>query len=141
MSTVAAIAVAVMAQLAGASAHLTPREVARGIKCGAPGNCVIRRALVDRMLADTETLAAAARIEPSSTDGKSDGFTFSAVRPRSWLDRLGVRDGDTLTAVNGYELTSPAAALIAYTQLRNATHFAVRIVRHGEPLTLTYEIR
>jgi len=49
--------------------------------------------------------------------------------------------GDLLQSVNGYELTSPAQALLAYTSLRNETRFTVRIVRHGEPLTLTYEIR
>lgn len=139
MSALAAIAVAVVAQLAGT--HVSDRELGRGIKCSAPGNCVVRRALVDRMLADRETLAGAARIEPSIVDGQSDGFKIDAVRPRSWLARLGVRTGDTLQAVNGYELTSPAAALLAYAQLRNATHFTVRIVRHGEPITLTYEIR
>ncbi len=139
MSSLVAIAFALLAQLSGT--HVTARELQRGIKCSAPGNCVIRRALVDHMLADNESLASAARLVPSMADGKPDGFKIYAVRPRSWIDRIGVQNGDTLQAVNGYELTSPAEALIAYTQLRNETHFAVRIVRHGEPLTLTYEIR
>lgn len=139
MSALAFIAFAVLAQVSGA--HVTPREVARGIHCSAPGQCVVRRALVDRMLADNDTLATAGRVVPSLVDGKPDGFKVYAVRPGSWLDRLGVRSGDTLETVNDYELTTPAQALLAYMSLRNETRFAVRIVRHGEPLTLHFEIR
>jgi len=139
MSTLVFIAVAVVAQVTGA--HVSGRELARGIHCSAPGQCVVRRALVDHILGDTETLSSAARVVPALVDGEPAGFKLYAVQPRSWLDRLGVRNGDLLQSVNGYELTSPAQALLAYTSLRNESRFTVRIVRHGEPLTLTYEIR
>jgi general secretion pathway protein C len=139
MSALAFIAVAVLAQVAGT--HVSERELLRGIHCSAPGRCVVRRALVDRMLADNEQLASAARIVPSIVDGKPAGFKLYAVRPGSWIDRLGVRNGDLLESVNGYELTTPAQALLAYMSLRNETRFAVRIVRRGLPQTLSFEIR
>jgi general secretion pathway protein C len=139
MSALAFIAVAVLAQVAGGP--LTTREIARGIHCKKAGDCVVKRALVDRMLADQESLASTVRIVPSLVDGAPDGFKLYAIRSGSWLDRLGVRNGDTLQAVNGYELTTPAQALLAYMGLRNETRFAVRIVRRGEPLTLHFEIR
>ena len=139
MSALAFIAVGVLAQVTGT--HVSEREVLRGIHCSAPGRCVVRRALVDRMLADSEQLAAAARVVPSVVDGKPAGLELDAVRPRSWLDRLGLRSGDTLESVNGYELATPAQALLAYMSLRNETRFAVRIVRRGQPQTLSFEIR
>ncbi len=154
MSTLVAIAVAVLAQAAGArpsagaprasdpsTVHVSARELQRGIRCTAPGDCVVTRALVDHLLADSATLAGAARVVPSLADGKPAGFELYAVRPRSWLDRIGAQNGDTLEAVNGYELTTPAQALLAYASLRDETRFAVRIVRHGEPITLHIEIR
>jgi len=139
MSALAFIAVSVLAQVTGT--HVTGRELMRGIHCSAPGHCVVRRALVDRMLADNEELANAARIVPSVVDGKPAGFKVYAVRPGSWLDRLGLRNGDTLESVNGYELATAEQALLAYMSLRNETRFAVRIVRRGLPQTLSFEIR
>jgi general secretion pathway protein C len=139
MSALAFIAVGVLAQVT--ATHVTERELARGIHCRAPGRCVVRRALVDRMLADNEELTTAGRLEPSLVDGQPAGLKLSAVRPGSWLDRLGLRSGDTLESVNDYELATPAQALLAYMSLRNQTRFAVRIVRRGQPQTLSFEIR
>jgi general secretion pathway protein C len=139
MSALAFISVALLAQVTGT--HVSDRELLRGIRCSAPGRCIVRRALVDRMLADNEQMATAGRVEPSLVDGKPGGFKLSAVRPGSWLDRLGLRNGDTLESVNGYELTTAAQALLAYMSLRNETRFAVRIVRRGLPQTLSFEIR
>lgn len=139
MSTLPLIAVALMAQVAGT--HVSARELARGIRCSAPGQCVIRRALVDRVLADSEQLASAARIVPSLVDGRPAGLKIYAVRAGSWLDRLGIRNGDTLQSINGYEMSTPEQALLAYVSLRNETRFVVRIVRRGEPQTLSFEIR
>jgi general secretion pathway protein C len=163
MSSLPLIAVAVLAQAAGthaaapstrdqsahatdahvgnASAHVSAKEIARGIHCNAPGDCVVKRALVDRLLGDSDTLNGAARLVPAVVDGQPAGFKLEAVRPRSWLDRLGVHDGDTLQKVNGMDVTTPAQALLAYTVLRNETRFAVSIVRGGEPMTLHFEIR
>lgn len=139
MSIAPIIAAALMAQVAGT--HVSARELARGIRCTAPGQCVIRRALVDRVLADSEELANAARLVPAIVDGKPAGFKVFAVRAGSWLDRLGVRNGDLLQSINRYDLTTPEQALLAYMSLRNETRFVVRIVRRGEPQTLSFEIR
>ncbi len=140
MSTFAAILLALFADV---SVGTAPRAHRHGdaITCSAQHHCIVERALVDQWLADTDRLAREVRIVPSLVDGKPDGFKLYAMRPHSVLTTLGFRNGDTLETINGYELTSPENALVAYMQLRNATEFAVRIVRHGEPLTLTYEIR
>ena len=140
MSPLAAILLALFADV---SVGAAPARVHRdgGIQCDARRHCVVRRALIDKWLADSDGLARSVRIVPSLVDGKPDGFKLYAMRPHSILTTLGFKNGDTLQTINGYELTSPENALLAYTQLRNADEFAVRIVRHGEPLTLTYEIR
>jgi general secretion pathway protein C len=143
MSGLAFIAVAVLAQVASAPAssgtHVSTREMARGIRCSVPGNCVVRRALVDRLLAYSD--GRGMRIVPSLVDGKPAGFKIYSVRAGSWLDRLGVRNGDRFESVNGYDLTTPDQALLAYMALRNEARFVVRIVRRGEPQTLSFEIR
>jgi hypothetical protein len=120
---------------------ISDAELERGIQCATPGHCVISRNLLDRLLADTTTLATAARIVPSFHDGKAEGFKLYAMRPGSLWSRLGFENGDTVQTINGMDMTSPEKALEIYTKLRSATELAVRIVRRGQPLTLQFEIR
>ena len=116
-------------------------DLERGIKCATAGHCAIERKLLERLLADTTTLATAARIVPSVRDGKADGFRLFAMRPGSVWIRLGFENGDTVQTINGMDMTSPEKALEIYTRLRSATQLYVRIVRRGQPLTLQIEIR
>lgn len=62
------------------------------------------------------TVARAARIVPSVRDGKPHGFKLYAIRPGSIYVVLGLRNGDTITAVNGDDITTPDKALRIYTQ-------------------------
>ncbi|HEX9101287.1 MAG TPA: type II secretion system protein GspC [Polyangia bacterium] len=120
---------------------LSDAELDRGIKCKSPGHCVLARGLLDRLLADSTTLATAARIVPSFRDGHPDGFRLFAMRPGSLWTRLGFENGDTLQTVNGMDLTSPEKALEIYSRLRATTELAVGVVRRGQPLTAQIEIR
>ncbi len=120
---------------------ISDAELDRGIVCKTPGHCVIDRKLFDRMLGDTAMLATAARIVPSFHDGKPEGFKLFGVRPTSLYVRLGFENGDLVQTMNGVEMTSPEKALELYTKIRTAPELAVRIVRRGQPLTLTYVIR
>jgi len=116
-------------------------ELDRAIRCKTPGHCVVERALVDRLLADPESIIAGARVIPAVGGGEIIGFKVYAILPQSLWARLGVANGDTIQTINGFELTSPEKALEAYTRLRSAAQLTVRIVRREQPLTFTYEIR
>jgi general secretion pathway protein C len=139
MSPFAAIVLALFADVSVGNVHAHRRG--GEIRCDAAHRCVVARAFVEKMLADPDQLATTVRIVPSLVDGKPDGFKLYAMKPNSVWTRLGLANGDTVQTVNGYDVSSPENALLAFMQLRNATDFAVRIVRHGEPLTLNYEIR
>jgi general secretion pathway protein C len=140
MSAIAAILLAVIADVSVGAAPLHRHGDA--IRCNAKTHhCVVERALIDKLLANTDELATSTRIVPAMVDGKPDGFKLYAIRPSSIFSRLGFANGDTVQTINGMDMTSPEKALEIYTRLRTATDFAVRIVRRGEPLTLTYEIR
>ena len=141
MSYLAAIALALFADVSVGHVAAAARPRGGDIRCDAKHHCVVARAYVDKLLANTEALAPTVRIVPSLVDGKPDGFKLYAMRPDSVWRKLGFVNGDTVQTVNGLDVSSPENALVAYMQLRNATELAVRIVRHGDPLTLTYEIR
>lgn len=115
-------------------------ELRRGVRCKQPGHCTLSRALVERYLADLGGLGADVQVTPAEREGQP-GFALTKVRRGSIFARLGLREGDLVDSVNGLAVSSPALAMAAFWTLRNADHFTVRIVRHGEPLTLDYWIR
>jgi general secretion pathway protein C len=128
-------------EAAAEKARVTDAELARGIRCAEPGKCTIERALLEKLVADTNSLAGTVRIVPSIVDNKPDGFKIYAVRAGSFLARIGFENGDTIQTINGYDVSSPENALLAYSQLRNVDELAVRIVRRGAAQTLEYQIR
>jgi len=101
----------------------------------------IDKSLVDKVLANPMAVAKGARIVPAVKNGKPDGFKLYAIRPSSVYAKLGLTNGDTLQAINGFEMTSADKALEVYTKLREATSLEVEVTRRGKPVTLKYTIR
>ncbi len=101
----------------------------------------VSRGVVDKVLANPMAVAKGARVVPAVKDGKPYGFKLYAIRPSSIWARVGLTNGDTLVAVNGFDLKTPDKALEVYTKLRDATSLAVDIVRRGTPLTVNISIR
>lgn len=100
----------------------------------------IPQAVVDAYFASPDSIMKGARIVPSMKNGTSDGFKLYAIRPTSAFAKCGLTNGDTITKINGLDLTSPEKALEVYQKLRTAKKFVVDITRRGSPLTLTYTI-
>lgn len=104
------------------------------------GHFRVPRATVDAWIANPMAISRGARVVPSVKNGKANGFKLYAIRPSSVYARLGLMNGDTLQAINGYALESPDDALEAYTNIRAASTITVELTRRGRPVTLTYEI-
>jgi general secretion pathway protein C len=101
----------------------------------------IDKSLVEKVLLNPMAIAKGARVVPSMKNGKPDGFKLYAIRPASAFAKMGLTNGDTLQAINGFELTSADKALEVYTKLRDATSLEVEVTRRGKPLTLKYSIK
>ena len=76
-------------------------------------------------------LAKGARVVPSVKNGKPDGFKMYAIKPDSVFSKLGFSNGDTMHAVNGFEMTSADKALEMYTKLKEANSLQVDVSRRG----------
>ena len=112
-----------------------------GIKKVSDNSYEIDRALVDKMLSNPMSVARGARIVPSVKDGKPNGFKLYAIRPSSVYSKIGLRNGDTISAINGFDLTTPDKALEVYTKVREASNLSVSVIRRGKPETMNYNIR
>jgi general secretion pathway protein C len=116
-------------------------SVDSGIKKIDDTNYEIDKALVEKVLLNPMAIAKGARVVPSMKNGKPDGFKLYAIRPASAFAKMGLTNGDTLQAINGFELTSADKALEVYTKLRDATSLEVEGTRRGKPFTLKYSIK
>ncbi|HWN68535.1 MAG TPA: type II secretion system protein GspC [Haliangium sp.] len=113
----------------------------QGIKKMSEDSYEVDRNLVNELLANPMSVARGARIVPSVKDGQPNGFKLYAIRPNSVYAKLGMRNGDTISSVNGFDLSSPDKALEVYTKVREASNLSVSVIRRGKPQTLNYSIR
>lgn len=100
----------------------------------------IDRGVVEKILENPAELLRA-RVVPEQEGGRVVGVRLLGVRPDSLLASLGVENGDRLTAINGFELTTPEKILEAYARLRTADKLSLSVTRRGQPMTLDYAIR
>ena len=112
-----------------------------GIKKVDDNNYQVDRDLVDKLLANPMSVARGARIVPSIKNGKPNGFKLYAIRPSSIYAKLGLKNGDTLHAVNGFDLTSADKALEVYTKVKESNNLSVSVTRRGKPVDLNYNIQ
>jgi general secretion pathway protein C len=101
----------------------------------------IDRSLVDKVLANPSAVARGARVVPSVKNGQPNGFKLYAIRPSSVYAKIGLMNGDTIHAVNGFELTSIDKGLEVYTKVKESTSLSVSVTRRGKPLNLSYSIK
>jgi general secretion pathway protein C len=94
----------------------------------------IPRSVVDEVLRETTTRRAL-EILPTPKGGLK-------LYPRkgSVLHRLGVRRGDVVERVNGFDLADPQRALEAYTRLKKASSIDVDVRRDGDRKRLRFAI-
>lgn len=112
-----------------------------GIKKIDDHNYEIDKTLVDKVLLNPMGFVKGARIVPAMANNKPNGFKLYSIRPTSVYAKLGFQNGDTLQAINGFELNSAEKALEVYTKLRDSTSLEVGITRRGKPDTIKYSIR
>jgi general secretion pathway protein C len=126
---------------AAAPADPFAAELEKGIKKIGEHNYEVQRATVDSLLGNMGALAKGARIVPETRDGRPAGFRLFSIRPEGPFAKIGLQNGDVISAINGLEMTSPDKALEVYTKLRTANHLSVAVERGGQKITKDYNIR
>ncbi|MBC8132008.1 MAG: PDZ domain-containing protein, partial [Deltaproteobacteria bacterium] len=116
-------------------------EMEKGIKKLSEHQYEIQRGTVDSLLGNMAVLSRAARIVPEVRDGKAAGFRLFSVKADGPFGKIGLQNGDVISAINGLEMTSPDKALEIYTKLKSANHLAVALERNGQKITKDYNIR
>lgn len=105
-----------------------------------PDAYVLKASEVRAALADINSLASQARMVPAVVDGVPQGFRVFAIRPGSFYEQLGLRNGDTLRRINGLPLDTVENALEALVKLRDSNRIELELQRDGRRVRSTYTL-
>jgi general secretion pathway protein C len=112
-----------------------------GIEKHGENEFVIERPEVDKAMENLNQLFTQIRAVPHFQDGKASGFRLFAIRQDSLFEKIGLKNGDIISRINGNELTDPARAMSLIQELRGEGRITVDVNRNRQPTTLSYEIR
>jgi general secretion pathway protein C len=102
---------------------------------------LVDRGEVDHSIENLSTVVTQMRAVPYLKDGKSIGFRVFNIRAGSLFERMGLKNGDVIQAVNGTTLDDPTRALALLDEVQTADEISVDLLRDDHPNTLTYSIR
>lgn len=82
-----------------------------------------------------------ARLTPVASKDGADGFLVNEIKPGGIFETIGLKNGDILKRVNGFEVTSPEKAIQVLTGLRGESSIDLDVVRGGKKMNFHYDIR
>lgn len=102
----------------------------------------VQREDVDTVANNPAALFSQARILPKYDEGKMVGVQLNAIKAGSLFEQIGIRDGDTITELNGVQITSQQDSAAVLRELTSATSFNVTVTgSDGSTRQLTYEVQ
>lgn len=118
-----------------------PPAIASKIRAISEREFEVDRSVVDHVLENQADLMRSARVRPVKQDGKVAALQLLRVQPGSLLGTLGMKTGDRLRSINGFDLTDPQKALEAYARLRSASDLVIAVQRGGKDMTIDIHLR
>lgn len=115
-------------------------ELKQGIQQVGPGVYRVNRAVLDQALARAPLLARSIRTRTKKRHGAAVGMSLTKIEEGGLFDHLGLKKGDVLKTVNGFDMSSVDGMLSARTQLSSASTLSLSLTRGGQPATLEYHV-
>ena len=96
---------------------------------------------VDATVPDYEQLMQAVRVRPRFEGGEPAGFVIYRIEPGSIFARMGLKDGDVITAVNGRPVATTQQTREFYDALKGGGTVSLEIMRRESKMELHFEIQ
>lgn len=112
-----------------------------GVTSVGAGSFVIDKRALDAALDNISQAMTDARLLPSSKNGRIEGFRASEVKPQGVFGMVGIRNGDIISRINDFPIDSPDKAMQAFMTLKGQSRIKLDLIRDGNPITFTYDIR
>jgi general secretion pathway protein C len=126
---------------------LTRKTLAAGVFLGlavtatADQKVTLKRAEVDSSVSNMQVTLTQARVVPYFEHGAPRGYRFFQIVRPSLFSKLGLRDGDVVTAVDDKPLNDPNSLFGFFETLKSSKHVKLGVKRNGEPTTLSVNIK
>lgn len=101
----------------------------------------ISRKEIDTQMANFNVLITQARAVPEMRGGQMVGFRLMQIVPNSFYSKVGLKENDIITAINGEKITDAAKALTLMQELKTMNSLDMGIERQGKAVGLNYDIR
>ncbi len=101
----------------------------------------IDRAMVEDAINNIGELMKQVRIRPYFENGQPAGLSLTGVRPNSIFQKMGIRSGDVLLAVDGEEIRSVDDVVNLYEKIGAADGVGLQIKRRGQIQDIEFQIR
>ncbi|BBO87463.1 type II secretion system protein GspC [Desulfosarcina ovata] len=101
----------------------------------------LRRAYIDQAMTDMASLMTQVQIQPHMENGMPAGLALSSIKPNSIFRRMGLRNGDVITGVDGREISAVDDALRLVDNLKSASQVSLQLKRRGREKNIEYRIR
>ena len=97
----------------------------------------VERSAVAEIIKNYAQLAAGLRARQT----KDGGVRLSGIKSTSILNSLGMKNGDILRTINGYDMSDQDKALEAYAKLKTAKQLTITMDREKSPITISIGIK
>jgi general secretion pathway protein C len=109
---------------------------------GDDGGYTMPRDLIQEVAQNESLLRQQApQVAPHYVNGQPSGLQLSGINSNSMFARIGIRNNDVLTSVNGQPITTPQQAAGMYDSMMNETNVTVTVLRNGRERTIRYNIQ
>jgi general secretion pathway protein C len=120
-----------------------PDQIASKIVKLGPGHYAIQRSAFNEVFEMRSGLVRGTRVRQVKEGGEVVGLSLNGrgVGEGSLLHTIGLRAGDVVKGINGFDVSDPQKALEAYGRLRSANRLTLRVERNGSSHKLEYQIQ
>ena len=105
------------------------------------GKKIISKNLLDSYIKDIDKIWKDIGIGENKVNGKIHGFKINYVKKGSDFEKLGLKRGDLLMAINAEELNSYSAAMNLFKDIDNIENLTLTVQRNGKSEDIEYEIQ
>ena len=95
----------------------------------------------EQQLKDINNVLQTAKAVPYTMDNKMKGFLIQTIEPDSPFASLGLLQGDVLLSANDVVFDNLGKGVEAFQVLRNARKIDLKVLRGGQEVQLSYEVK
>jgi general secretion pathway protein C len=106
----------------------------------APKSYQLNRSDVEANLQDPEQSIKSVRFYPYRRRGETVGIRISGIKSKSYLRKLGLRNGDVIQGVNDQPINEKSQALEMIGGLAQGGRFTIQTLRRGRPQEIQINI-